>query len=70
MSQNNNYKGKRYNKKKNSPAPKMNNSKYSVNEVADKFTKENDWKKYFPIVTCFVGMSFIASSSLFYLAMF
>ncbi len=36
----------------------------------DKFAKENDWKKYFSIVTCFVGMSFIASSSLFYLAMF
>ena len=36
----------------------------------DKFTKENDWKKYFSIVTCFLGMLFIASSSMFYLTMY
>lgn len=36
MSQNNNYKGKRY--KKDSPAPKkMNNSNYSVSEIANKY---------------------------------
>lgn len=38
--------------------------------AADKFAKENDWKKYFSIVTCSLGMLMIASSSLFYLTMF
>ena len=36
----------------------------------DKFAKENDWKKYFSIVTCSLGMLMIASSSMFYLTMF
>ena len=36
----------------------------------DKFVKENDWKKYFSIVTCFLGMLFIVSSSMFYLTMY
>ena len=38
--------------------------------AADKFVKENDWKKYFSIVTCSLGMLFIASSTAFYLTMF
>jgi hypothetical protein len=38
--------------------------------AADRFVKENDWKKYFSIVTCSLGMLMIASSSLFYLTMF
>ena len=36
----------------------------------DKFSKENDWKKHFSIVTGSLGMLFIASSSMFYLTMF
>ena len=38
--------------------------------AADKFVKENDWKKYFSIVTCSLGVLFIASSTAFYLTMF
>lgn len=38
--------------------------------AAEKFAKENDWKKYLAVVTCSLGMLFIASSSLFYLTMF
>ena len=38
--------------------------------AADKFTKENDWKKYFSIVTCSLGMLFIACSTAFYLTMY
>ncbi len=36
----------------------------------DKFTKENDWRKYLSIVTCSLGLLFIASSSMFYLTMY
>ena len=38
--------------------------------AADKFVKENDWKKHLSIVTCSLGMLMIASSSMFYLTMF
>lgn len=38
--------------------------------AADKFVKENDWKKYLSIVTLAIGTLFIASSSLFYLTMY
>ena len=38
--------------------------------AADKFVKENDWKKYLSVVTCSLGMLFIASSSAFYLTMY
>ena len=38
--------------------------------AADKFVKENDWKKYFSIVVCAFGVLFIASSSFFYLTMY
>ena len=36
----------------------------------DKFSKENDWKKYLAVVTGSLGLLFIASSSMFYLTMF
>lgn len=36
----------------------------------DKFTKENDWKKYLSVVTGSIGILFIASSSAFYLIMY
>ena len=38
--------------------------------AADKFIKENDWKKYFSIVVCSLGLMFIASSACFYLTMY
>ena len=38
--------------------------------AADKFTKENDWKKYFSIVVCSLGLMFIANSAFFYLTMY
>ena len=38
--------------------------------AADKFVKENDWKKYFSIVVCAFGVLFIASSGFFYLTMY
>ena len=38
--------------------------------AADKFTKENDWKKSLSIVTLAIGTLFIVSSSAFYLTMY